>query len=670
MAVEATSGAITLADAGGRDGWFGLRFYAVVTGRTLMAGRGRMSRRVGGVRQWLGWLPGGVRVALEFAKSPTRRGWLVTPTLTNRSRHAFAFTGYGFAVAEGQPGPRIGSSSGGLMVYANSENLRYEKLPHCRLTYPFVRPIPPDPTLVGAQASGPIPALFLGQTEGARWLLEGAFTQERHVLSWHLGLPTGKGRVLDYRSAYLWTGGAPETVGAGRTLRLETTLYRFVEATPDRLYAPYAAELARRYRFAGMDSRLGREPVYCTWNFDVFTNLTEADCLRRMDVVAEVQRGGIFQIDHGYQRPRRPGEAASPELDVYYPDPEDAWDPLRFPSGPRGFVRACRQRGLRPTIWWSPRVGRDWLMAREHPEWLLRDRGGRPIDVGHLLLDASVPDVREFLERCIRVIVRRWGFEGIKVDFYTYMFDHPDAVFRHGDTGVAWKRWLHRLVRQTLGPHGYFLHCISCPLGNPFLALEGCDAFRAGIDIHSGDWEHHVRGSGWLLPAVLAAGKRTWYADIDSFMGAPDIPAVERRSRNAFGYITAGLLDFSGPIERLNGEALGEYRRLVARCDQGGGVRCPESAPFYGRPYPRVLVRDHAPGSRTRRRFGALATLAVFNWTDRDDVVSLSLAALGFDPRRVRLADFWSGRRKAHRDGVVTALLPGRGHAVWDVLPG
>ncbi len=665
---DTAAGSITLADEKLGMGWFGLQFYVTSGGRERVAKPVGRAKAQGRGWVWRGDLGGKVQVTLGIAPSPTGKGWVVTPALANRGPRAFAFTGYGFRVADGARGVQAQGRKNNLLVYANSENLRYELLPHCRVTFPFLRPLPPTRTQVGAQASGPIPALFFGQTDSELWLLEGQFTQDRHLLTWHVGLPVAKGQAVDYRSECTWTGGAAETVAAGTSVNLEATLYRVIETPPDRLYAPYMDELARHYRFAGRDSRLDREPVYCTWNFSVFTHITEADCLRRMDVVAKAQRKGYFQIDHGYQKPKEAGGQASADVDGYYPDPEAVWDPVRFPSGPRGFVKACRDRGLRPAIWWSPRVDRKGPISREHPEWLVRNAKGEPIDdVGHLMLDASVPEVRAFIERCIHTIVKVWGFEGIKVDFYTYMFDHADAVFRNGGTGVAWKRWLHRVVRQALGPKGYFLHCISCPLGNPFLALDGCDSYRAGIDIHSGEWEYHVRGSGWLLPAVLATGKTTWHADIDSFMGTPEIPAAERRSRNAFGYITAGLLDFSGPVERLDKQALAEYRRLSERCDQGGGVRCPESEAFYGRPLPRVLIREHAAGSLTRRQFGVAATVAFFNWGETEQAVSLPVSALGGKRRALKLADFWTGKAVACRGDVLSACLPPRGHVMWDV---
>ncbi|MBI3987907.1 MAG: alpha-galactosidase [Lentisphaerae bacterium] len=662
--IENKTGALTLAHPGQAGGWFGLQFYVIHRGRERSA-RFLSAGRHGKTWRWSGRLAPGVNVELVVAPARRGHGQIITPSLINRRKTAFLFSGYGFRAAEGAAGVRLRNPGYAHWVYAHTDNLRYENLPHCRPEFPFIRPLPASPVRLGAPGSGPIPALLLGHALGRMWLLEGALTQQRHYPTWHLAIPSDPGRAADYRSEYAWTGGAPETAAAGSRITLESTLYRIVSASPDKLYAPYMEELTAHHRFAGSGSRLNRTALFCTWNFNVYTQITEADCLKRMAVVARCAPGSYFQIDHGYQKLDPATGLASIDLDPFYPDPENAWDPDRFPSGPRGFTAACRRRHLRPTLWWSPRVNRDGIIARTHPEWLLRDRTGTPIDIEHLLLDPSVPGARAFIDRCLHTFLVTWGFEGIKVDFVSYMFDHPRAVFRHGGTGIHWKRWFHGRVRSLLGPKGYFLHCISCPMGNPFLALNGCDALRVGMDIHSGEWAHHVKTCAWLLPLILAAGRNTWYADLDGFMGKPEIPALERRSRNAFGYISGGLLDFSGPIETLDPAALSEFRRLAERCDQGTGVECPETEPFYGLPTPRILIRRHAPNSFTRKRFGVQATVGFFNWTDAPETVSLPLDRLAGGP--VRLRDFWTGRPAPARGGLLTATLPPRGHGLWDV---
>lgn len=389
-------------------------------------------------------------------------------------------------------------------------------------------------------------------------------------------------------------------------------------------------------------------------------------------------------MDHGYQ-PQLSGEAAplkklnkngadgekntpsTPELDVYYPDCRNAWDLERFPSGAKGFVKACVDRGLRPAIWWSPRVARNGIIHRERPEWLLRDRNGEIIDIGNLCLDASVPSVRSFLEKCVDTITFEWGFQGIKLDFFSWMFDHPDACFSVADTGVNLKRWFFSMIRSKLGPNGYFLHCISCPMGDPFLAIDGCDAFRSGIDIHSGEWNYHVKASSWLLPAMLNTGKGTWFGNIDSCMGKSEIPRSERCSRLAFAYMTSGMLEFSGPIEELESDAIDDYRRIAERCDQGRGFQCLDEQAFFGKPLPTILLRDHVRDSLTRNKFGVEKTVGFFNWGETEIVIGATFGRLGIDQATCSVTDFWSNETVAHDGKSIHVVLAPRQHALLDI---
>jgi len=666
LSVDAKAATISLTGSGGTLGWSGLQFYLRNGTRELITHELDRRDRPDGTIVCKGTLDKQLGVELLIAPSPAGLGWTITPKLHNRSKADLRFTGYGFRPGPAMPGVRYQHPGSGLAVFAHTDNLRYENLPHSRVQYPFIRSLPTTPTHLGVQSQGPLPVLALGQTESDVWLIEGALTQQRHLISWHLGLPSQPGRWADCHSEFTWMGDSVEIVRPGEEVELETIVLLAVQAAPDRLHASYITELTTRHKFIGPQSRLDREPVFCTWNYGVFTNVTEADCLKRMDIVAKIQRGGFFQLDHGYQPPT---DKPTPEVDAYYPDGSRSWDLSRFPSGPKGFVAACRKRGLRPAIWWSPRVDLVGVICREHPDWLALDKRGQPItDVGHYMLDCSVPDARQFIENCIRLMTRDWGFEGIKLDFFSWMFDHPEIKFRNGGTGVAWKRWMMEMIRSYLGPQGYFLHGVSCPLGNPFLAIDGFDSYRAGIDIDRGRWDNHVRNCSWLLPGMLANGRQTWFGNIDSCMGAPEIPAVERRSRNAFAYITAGMFEFSGAVEKLDAAALEEYRRLVERCDQGGQVSCPDTEAFFGRPLPRVLVRHHAAESRTHKKFSAVMTIGFFNWGDTDQVTSLNLKEFAIDPHRIELRDFWTGEPRAHTGEIVTAALAGRSHVMWDVI--
>jgi Melibiase/Alpha galactosidase C-terminal beta sandwich domain len=515
-----------------------------------------------------------------------------------------------------------------------------------------------------------MPVMVIGRVTKDRWLVEGAATQDRHAPSWHLNLPAAPGRIMEYRSEYWWNGGSQEEIAPGETLALESTLYLLVETTPDRFYEAYTDELVELYgdRFAGPNSRLALEPVYCTWNYGIYTGVNEKDCLKRIAIAGKAQKGGIFQLDHGYQPPHKP-HLSWGHLDAYYPDTTLTWDKERFPGGPKRIVEECHKHGLTPAIWWTPRMDVGGPISQDHPEWIAINRSGSPIEnVGDLHPDYSVPQVREFIQKTLRTVIHDWGFEGIKLDFFSWAFDAPDLVYRNGGTSVSWKRWLLKFVREELGKTGYFLHCVSCPLGNPFLAIDGCDSFRAGGDIDHGGWENNVYNCSWILASFPSNGNRTWFADMDSFMGDRKYPGNERRFRGAMGYMTSGMIDISGPIETFDRDMMNEYRLLSERCDQGGPVRVLDRTAFFGRPLPRVLARLHDRGSKTRKKFGAVATVGLFNWDNTAQTVGFGLSQLGLKAGKVKARDFWTGKSVALDGELLATTLQPRQHLFVDLL--
>ncbi len=664
--VSSGNGNFSFIDAAGGDGFHGIGFHVSSENGMLNLSEASSSRLFNGGYSIEGKLAEEIFLSLKIEKAKAVDGWKLKPTILNKSSSAFRINGYGFAAEDGCSGPLIGKAGFEPLLYASTSNLRLEELPFCGSSIQFIRPVPINPISIGGEPCGSIPVIFVGRRNGGRWLAHAALSQERHLLRWDLSLSRAKGRHMEFAAKFFWNGGLPESVPPGGAMELESSLFMLVDSEPDRLYQPYMEEIQEEYgfRLAGGRSLLRHTPVYCTWNFNVFKDIDEDRCVRRMEIASKIQPGGFFQLDDGYQREVIEGQASSTSIDAYYPDPDKAWDLKLFPSGPEGFVNACLGRHLRPAIWFTTRLEKGGPIEKGHPEWILLCKDGSPVtEVGYPMLDVSVTEVREFISECIRTLVRGWGFQGIKLDFFSWMFDYPGACFRNGGTGAYWKRWMFKLIRGELGPEGYFLHCISCPLGNPLLAVDGPDAYRAGIDIHSGEWGYNVRSVSWLLPGMLANNSNTWFGNADSWMGGPDVPKAERRFRLAYAYMTAGMAEFSGPLELLDKEALTDYRRMVARLDAGTGFECPGREPFFGEPYPSILVRRHRRESVTRRLDGISATLALFNWTDTEKPSAVSLKELRL---KGRPHDFWTSKPITVRNGMIASMLPPRGHMIAD----
>lgn len=192
---DSPTGLLHIADPSRHLGWIGQQFYLIAGGRHLVAASGALVQEDGRGLIWEGELTPQLSVRLQVQRSPAEHGWTVVPTLRNQGATDVGFTGYGFRAGPDQPGLCYQHPENGLPVFAHTDSLRYENLPHSRVQFPFVRSLPTAPTHLGVQSQGPLPVLVLGQTESDLWLVEGALTQQRHVISWHLGLPSRPGRM-------------------------------------------------------------------------------------------------------------------------------------------------------------------------------------------------------------------------------------------------------------------------------------------------------------------------------------------------------------------------------------------------------------------------------------------------------------------------------------------
>jgi len=112
------------------------------------------------------------------------------------------------------------------------------------------------------------------------------------------------------------------------------------------------------------------------------------------------------------------------------------WEPRTeiFPGDSlQRVVKAYHDNGIKITLWWIPLVaedghGKDILnhrayqlsnVVREHPDWLILDRDGRPArataDLGALC--PAVPEVQQYYKHLTERFIRDWDFDGHKLDF-------------------------------------------------------------------------------------------------------------------------------------------------------------------------------------------------------------------------------------------------------------
>lgn len=398
---------------------------------------------------------------------------------------------------------------------------------------------------------------------------------------------------------------------------------------------------------------------WCSWYF-YFTKVTEADVRENLAVLAADGRDGpIFgceyvMVDDGHQT------AIGDWLSTNE----------KFPSGMAGLATSIAGEGFDAGIWWAPFLASSRSqVATEHPEWLVRDRRGRPI-LGLLnpgwglatpmrVLDTTRPDVLDHLRHVAAVIGHEWGYAIQKLDFL-YAAALPGV--RHDPTATraqALRRGL-EAIREGAGAEAFLLGC-GCPLGP---AVGVVDAMRIGADV-TPSWTS-------LLGRTIGRnrhGLSTFHALLNTltrsvldgawFLNDPDCLMVrdadtrldedEVRLLATVFAMTDGMLVLSDRLARLPAGR----RALVAQARAlTGGT--PEVVDLFELALPELLVSRHPDGR---------ADVGLLNLTDRPRPGVVDLARLELGDRLAEgvgaLIEHWSGRPVEVRGTLVdVGVLP------------
>jgi len=195
----------------------------------------------------------------------------------------------------------------------------------------------------------------------------------------------------------------------------------------------------------------------------------------------------------------RQGKPAVYQIDDGWEVQVGDWRPhlKKFPNGVDGLAREIEASGYIPGIWLAPfLVMPETPVAREHPEWLLKDESGKPVLAGWnqgwggdvYCLDLSRPDVEAYLLSLFDTVINEWGYRYLKLDF---LYAGLMRGVHSGRKGGHWEHYTNMLQRITSmnkdrnGKPVAFLSC-GAPVEStsPFMPL-----MRIGADtLERWDW--------------------------------------------------------------------------------------------------------------------------------------------------------------------------------------
>ncbi len=157
---------------------------------------------------------------------------------------------------------------------------------------------------------------------------------------------------------------------------------------------------------------------YTSW-YNHYQNINEDIISRALDHMDKPFN--LFQIDDGYE--------------TFVGDWTDV-DPAKFPSGLKAIVSRIHEKGMKAGIWLAPFVAETKSRVyREHYDWILKDRDGKPSRCGSnwsgfYALDLRKEEVREYLKKCFDNFLSI-GFDFFKLDFlYASMIEEVEGYTR------------------------------------------------------------------------------------------------------------------------------------------------------------------------------------------------------------------------------------------------
>jgi len=334
----------------------------------------------------------------------------------------------------------------------------------------------------------------------------------------------------------------------------------------------------------------------------------------------------------------------------------------RFAHDLSPVAKRIRDSGMLPGVWLAPFVARrNSQLFRQHPEWFLKDRAGKPALAGwnpgwgiegrFYGLDTTHPGFQTQLRQWIGTLVHTYGYRYLKLDFlYGACLD----AAAHDPTLCAAERLSlgYRIIREAAGDDVFVLGC-----GSPLTPARGfADAMRIGPDVAPywfAKYRYHLTRDPHALCCKFAIRnmlnrapmhRRLWVNDPDCLLvrdSETRLTPDERLSLANAIIITGGMYIISDRLAKLP-EAIwvrmAEAERLVRECDHG-----------------RTWALDYMEREIPELVFNSRGYLAVFNFQDHAVHKSARLLPYlqGVLDASASFTDVWRGEPVSAREGTL-----------------
>ncbi len=366
------------------------------------------------------------------------------------------------------------------------------------------------------------------------------------------------------------------------------------------------------------------------WSWTAYYfGLSEATALTNAEWLAQNLRSygfNLFHIDEGYAY--ADGELSTPNSTL-------------FPDGIRKLGYRVSEMGLKFGVWAAPfRVSKRAWVYEKHPEWLVHDAKGTPIQIGYVegsrdplfVLDTTDPGAQEYLRQTYRTLSHEWNVRYIKLDFMD-----DTAIegyhYRPNTTAIEAEQIGLKVIRDAVGPD-----VLLDKDGSPMLPAVGyTDLGRTSTD--TGHSYKGMREDATGIAARYYMNGNFYGADPDAFtvskqlitdqswhQSKAPLTLDEAEVSITLAAVAGGMFEIGDDLPTLGTQP--ERLNLIRNQDLLNMVRL-------GRAMNPVDLMTYSPEDEQPSIFflredGRQSMLAVFNWTDRKRSRTLSLQSIGF----------------------------------------
>ena len=483
---------------------------------------------------------------------------------------------------------------------------------------------------------------ILGDRQHRSGILAGFLSQKKHF-----GSLEANTNPL-YPALALWANGDRARLDPGLHMTTDWAAIQFVDIDSPDPFEPYLKAVSREHDLRISNVNQQSSIGWCSW-YQFYQDISETKMRDNLNSAVEIRNNlpfDLFQIDDGFESQIGDWFNFSPG----------------FPNGVAPLAREIEEAGFTPGLWLAPFIVHSKSqIKRRHPDWLLHNRLGQPVNAGFVwnnfntALDLTHPEALDYVRDVIHTATHEWGYQFLKLDFL-YAAAIKGRYCDRSQTRAQVLRMGLEAIQEAAGPQIQLLGC-SVPLG-PSIGIFG--SMRIGPDVDP-RWRPSFLGfefpfkNEYPMPSTRNAIQNTltrsqlhnrwWVNDPDCLLVRPDsdLSLAEVQLLATVIALTGGTLLLSDDLPQLPAERLHIAKQLVPLI----GKR-PHILDWFDTASPNLLSQDLENVS------GKWKLLAVLNWFDTNWNKSILLEKLGLPEGKYFAREFWTDAISQTSEGILT----------------